>query len=105
MTVDEGSSMLNDARPVHPGEILRERLEEIGLSANALAGCLRVPTNRVTSILKEQRSITADTALRLAKYFGPSAEFWMNLQSTYDLMMARVKNGDRIAEEVQARVI
>lgn len=97
--------MSNDARPVHPGKILRERLAEMELSANALASCLRVPTNRVTSILKEQRSITADTALRLEKYFGTSAEFWMNLQSTYDLMMVRSKNGDKIAEEVQARVV
>jgi antitoxin HigA-1 len=67
--------MANAMRPIHPGEILREELAEIGVSANGPAKALGVPANRITGILKEQRSITADTALRLARYFGNSPEF------------------------------
>ncbi|MGH9610734.1 MAG: HigA family addiction module antitoxin [Bryobacteraceae bacterium] len=70
---------------VHPGEILRDELEERGLSANALARALRVPVNRVTEILNGKRAITADTAHRLARYFGTSAQMWMNLQMDYEL--------------------
>ena len=97
--------MTNTMRPIHPGEILREQMTELGLSANALASALCVPTNRVTSILKEQRSITADTALRLARYFGTTAEFWINLQSTYDLRLAESKSGEKISREVQSRIM
>jgi addiction module HigA family antidote len=96
--------MADSMRPVHPGEILREQMKELGLSANALASLLRVPANRITSIINEQRSITADSALRLARYFGTTAEFWMNLQSTYDLRKAELKSGDRINGEVHRRV-
>jgi addiction module HigA family antidote len=102
-TIDEGTPLANASRPIHPGEILREQLTELGLSANALASALRVPTNRVTSILNEQRSITADTALRLARYFGTTAEFWMNLQINYELRLAESKSGERIGREVQTR--
>lgn len=87
-------------RPVHPGEILKEELEELGLSANAFAKQIAVPTNRVTSIINCRRSITADTALRLSRYFGTTAEFWLNLQSSYDLKIARKKVGNRINKEV-----
>lgn len=77
--------MTNKMRAIHPGEILREELAELELSANAFSEKLGVPTNRITSILKEQRSISADTALRLARFFGTTPEFWMNLQASYDL--------------------
>ncbi len=70
---------------VHPGEVLREQLEELGMSANALAGRIGVPANRVSTILRGNRSITADTALRLARFFDQTPEFWLNLQQTYDL--------------------
>lgn len=83
--------------PIHPGEILKDEMEERGLSANALAHALRVPPNRVSAIVNGQRSITADTAHRLARYFGTSAEMWMNLQVDYDLEMANIK---RIHREV-----
>lgn len=74
----------------HPGEMLRQEfLEPHELSANALANALRVPANRITAILKGQRGITADTALRLGRFFGTTAEFWLNLQSDYELRTAR----------------
>lgn len=76
--------------PLHPGEMLREEfMVPLGLSANALALALRVPATRIGEIVKERRGITADTALRLGRYFGMTPEFWMNLQSHYDLEVAR----------------
>jgi len=75
--------------PHTPGEILKGELDELKLSANALAKALDVPTNRITTILNEQRGITADTALRLAQFFGTTAEFWMSLQSSYDVKKVR----------------
>ena len=76
-------------RPVRPGEILKEKfLKPLGMTANALAKAIRVPPNRITAILKEERGITGDTALRLATFFKISAEFWMKLQMTYDLRKA-----------------
>lgn len=89
--------------PVHPGEILAEELEELGLTANALAGHLAVPTNRITAILKGSRGVTADTALRLARYFGTTPEFWMSLQQTYELRVAQIESGDRITAQVSPR--
>ncbi|MBI1786432.1 MAG: HigA family addiction module antidote protein [Acidobacteria bacterium] len=89
--------------PVHPGEALQEILNEAGLSANALALALRVPGNRVTAILNKQRGITADTALRLGRYFGTSAQMWMNLQSTYELEAAEDTLADKIRQEVMPR--
>ena len=94
--------MANNMRPIHPGEILREELAEIGISANAFAAAIRVPANRVTGILNGTRSITADSALRLAKYFGTTAEFWLNLQSAYDLKIAKRLAGKKIEKEVRA---
>jgi addiction module HigA family antidote len=81
---------------VHPGEHLAEELEELGLSASELARRLDVPPNRITSILKGQRAITGDTALRLGHFFGASPQFWLNLQSLYDLRLAEQKAGTAI---------
>lgn len=77
---------------IHPGEHLAEELNALGMSAAELARKLNVPTNRVTQILNGQRAITGDTALRLAHYFGTTPEFWLNLQSLYDLRVARQKS-------------
>jgi addiction module HigA family antidote len=81
---------------IHPGEHLAEELTELGMSAAELARKLDVPTNRITGILNGQRAITGDTALRLAHFFGTSAEFWLNLQSLYDLRLAEKKIGNSI---------
>lgn len=89
--------------PIHPGGILQDLLSEAGLSANALASALRVPANRIGGILKGQRGITADTALRLARYFGTSAQLWVNLQAKYDLESAEDTIGRRIDREVLPR--
>ena len=75
--------------PIHPGEILADELEEIGLSAAALARILDVPPNRISQVIAGKRSISADTALRLAHYFGTTPDFWMNLQQRFDLDLAR----------------
>jgi antitoxin HigA-1 len=82
--------------PIHPGEILGDELEEIGLSAKRLADVIEVPPNRLYQLLAGKRSITADTALRLSQYFGTSADFWMNLQSSYELDLARQEVGKAI---------
>jgi len=85
------------ARPaIHPGEHLSEELEELGMSAAELARQLGVPTNRITEILNRRRAITGDTALRLAHFFGTSAEFWLNLQSLYELRLAEQRSGKSI---------
>jgi addiction module HigA family antidote len=81
---------------IHPGEHLAEELDALKMSAAALARRLKVPTNRVTEILNGQRAITGDTALRLAHFFGTSAEFWLNLQSVYELRVAEAKTGKAI---------
>ena len=81
---------------IHPGEHLAEELKELGMSAAELARNLDVPTNRVTGILNGQRAITGDTALRLAHFFGTSAEYWLNLQSLYELRVARKRIGHGI---------
>jgi antitoxin HigA-1 len=82
--------------PIHPGEILADELEEIGLSAKKLADVIEVPPNRLYQVLAGKRNVTADTALRLAQYFGISADFWMNLQSAYELDLARQQSGKAI---------
>ena len=85
----------NGMRPIHPGEVLREEfLNPLGMSANALAAGLQVPAPRVNDIVRERRAVTADTALRLAKFFGTSVEFWMGLQADYDTACTRVKLAD-----------
>lgn len=83
----------NRMPPTHAGEILREELEFLGLSANKFAALIGVPTNLVTQILNKQRGVTADTALRLGKFFGTSPEIWLDLQSKYDLKIARLQVG------------
>ena len=95
--------MKNEMKPVHPGEILSDDLEEVSMSATALAHALAVPTNRVTAILKGQRGITADTALRLSRYFGTSPQLWLNLQKTFELRQAEIESGQEIAERVRPR--
>jgi len=81
---------------IHPGEHLAEELEALNMSAAALARQLKVPTNRITEIINGQRAVTGDTALRLAHFFHTSAEFWLNLQSLYDLRLAEKKAGKSI---------
>jgi len=96
--------MRNGMRPIHPGEILREEfLAPLGMSASALARSLHVPPNRVTGLVNEQRSITADTALRLARFFGTTPEFWMNLQCAFDLRSEEVSRAKDIAHQVTPR--
>ena len=90
-------------RPVHPGEILREELDALGLSANALARSLGVPVNRITMILNGQRGVSADTALRLARYFGTTPELWMNLQKSWELRRAEIESGHEIDKRVTPR--
>ena len=93
----------NGMRPVHPGEILREELDAIGLSANALSQALGVPVNRITMILNGQRGVSADTALRLARYFGTTPQLWLNLQKAWELRRAEIERGREIAERVRLR--
>ena len=93
----------NKMAPVHPGEILREELETLDLSGKAFAEALDVPANRVTAILNGQRGISADTALRLARYLGTSPEFWLDLQKTYELRVAEIDAGKEIARRVKPR--
>ena len=91
-------------RPIHPGEILREEyMSPLGLSANSLARALGVTPARINDIVRERRGITADTALRLARYFGTDARSWMNLQSAYDLRLAELAQAKRIAATVRPR--
>lgn len=82
--------------PIHPGEILFDELEETGLSAKKLADAIDVPPNRLYQLIAGKRSMTADTALRLGQYFGMAADFWMNLQSAYELDLARQHHGKEI---------
>jgi antitoxin HigA-1 len=89
------------AGPVpHPGEILRDELEVRGLSAHALSMALRLPASRISQIVRGQRGITPETALRLARYFGSSATIWMRLQASYDLARAEAELAEKIATEV-----
>ncbi len=88
-------------KPIHPGRILKRELSARGLSANKVALALRVPSGRITQILNGKRGISAETALRLARYFGNSAQFWINLQSRYDLTLVEKKTGAKIIAEVE----
>ncbi len=83
--------------PIHPGEILADELKEIGISAAELARTLEVPPNRISQIIARKRAISADTALRLARYFGTTPDLWMNLQKTYELDLARQQIGKAIS--------
>ena len=96
----------NEMRPIHPGEILTEEyLQPMGLTVNALAQRLRVPATRLHEIVKERRSISADTAMRLARFFGGDAQSWLNLQSAYDLRQAEINNAGEIREEIRPYAI
>jgi len=91
----------NGMRPVHPGEVLREDyLIPLGLTANALAKALNVPTPRINDLARERRGVTADTAMRLARYFGGDARSWLHLQAAYDLRVAEIRNAKRINREI-----
>jgi addiction module HigA family antidote len=91
----------NGMRPVHPGEILREDyLVPLGMSANALAKVLNVPTPRINDIVRERRGVSADTAMRLARYFGGDARSWLNLQAAYDLRVAELASAKRIERAI-----
>lgn len=97
--------MKNGLPPIHPGEILQEEvLEPMKLSANALARELRVPVTRISEILHGRRGITADTALRLARFLGTTPQFWLSLQTAYDLKVAEQELSTRIEREVHPRV-
>jgi addiction module HigA family antidote len=92
--------------PVHPGEMLREEfMKPLGISINGLALELHVPVTRISEIVNERRGITADTALRLARHFGTSADFWMNLQRDYELILTRQKSLSTIERQVRRRMI
>lgn len=96
---------MNRMRPIHPGEILREEyLEPLGMSASALATALRVPAPRINDVARERRAITVDTALRLARYFNTTPQFWLNLQTAYDLKMAQEKQAEIEREVLPLRV-
>jgi len=91
----------NGMRPVHPGEVLREDyLEPAGLSANALAKALHVSPPRINDLVRERRGVTADTALRLARYFGGDAQSWLNLQAIHDLRVAEMESAKTIEREI-----
>jgi antitoxin HigA-1 len=102
----------DDAAPTrvrtHPGEVLREEfMRPLGLSANALALALRVPATRIGAVIRERepRAVTADTALRLARYFGMTARFWLNLQASHDLSRAEGERGGEIERDVRPRAV
>ena len=91
-------TVTNGMRPIHPGEVLREEfIRPLGMTAHALSMALQVPAPRIHEILHERRSMTVDTALRLAKYFGTSAEFWLGLQNDYDMAIPRSTMGEALA--------
>ena len=83
-------------QPIHPGEILSDELTELNLSASALARQINVPPNRISQIIQGKRAITGDTALRLGHWFGMSPQFWLNLQSQFDLRLAEVESGKEV---------
>ena len=93
----------NRLPPVHPGEILRETLQDLGISMNRLAQDIHVPANRISAIVAGQRSITGETALRLGRYFGTTPAYWVNMQARYDLETARDEWESRIQSEVRPR--
>ena len=105
-TEGDGIMVKNGMRPVHPGEILLEEFmqpSDPSLNANMLAKALAVPANRITSIIKGQRGITGDTAVRLATFFDTTAEFWMNLQKTYELRLAEEALPMKIRRHIEQR--
>lgn len=94
----------NGMRPIHPGEILREDyLMPLEMSVNALAKALHVPAPRINDVVLERRGVTADTAMRLARYFDTTPQFWLTLQAEFDLRVAEIERAEKIASEVQPR--
>ena len=93
----------NGMMPVHPGEVLREELDDLGLSANALAKAVDVPVNRITGILNGERGVSADTALRLGRYFNTTAQFWMNLQQTWQIRLAEMNMGQDELDKINPK--
>ncbi len=100
-TTERDIVMTNKMRQIHPGEILKGEIEELNMTSSSLAGRLAVPANRITGILRKTRGVTADTALRLSRFFGTTPEFWLNLQMTYDLRLAQDTKGEAILEKVK----
>ena len=91
---------MNNMRPIHPGEIIKEEyLKPLGMSVSALAVALRVPASRINDLVRQKRGVSIDTALRLARYFNTTAQFWMNLQISYDLKIAK-QNMTNIENEI-----
>ena len=90
----------DDMKPIHPGRILKREIQSRNISANGLALALRVPSGRISQILNQKRGISAETALRLSRYFGNSAQFWMNLQTRYELAVVEEAKGNQIKSEV-----
>ena len=96
---------INRMRPIHPGEIIREEyLAPLQMTPHALAIALHVPAPRINDIVRERRAISPDTALRLARYFDTTAQFWLNLQSSFDLKQTEAEAGRKIAEEIRPMV-
>jgi antitoxin HigA-1 len=102
-TTSKSRSTTTKLPPVHPGEILLETIEELGLTMNRLAQEIRVPANRISAIIAGKRGITGETALRLGLYFGTTPAYWMNMQARYDLEMARDEWQAKIQAEVRPR--
>ncbi len=94
------ASMVNGLPPIHPGEMLADELNELGLSARALADKLKVPHNRISGILAGTRAVSADTSLRLGRFFGMSEDFWLRLQTTYDIKKAKAESGAKITSDI-----
>jgi antitoxin HigA-1 len=91
----------NNMRPVHPGEVLREEyLVPLNMSANALSIALRVPAPRINELVRERRGVTSDTALRLARFFNTTPQFWLNLQTSFDLKQTEMVVGEKIVHEI-----
>jgi addiction module HigA family antidote len=102
----ECNMLKNGMRPVHPGEILLEDyIKPMGVSVRAVALALHVPYSRLSEIVKGERGVSADTALRLERYFGSEAKGWLNLQAAYELRVAEIENGKAIAKEIQPFVL
>lgn len=95
----------NGMRPVHPGEILSEELDELGMTADALADALDISTDTILTVLNGEGRLTADMALRLSRYLGTTPQLWLNLQKTYELRSAEIENGREIEERVLPREI
>lgn len=97
---------VNQMRPIHPGEILLEEfLKPLKMSANALSIALRIPAPRINDLVREKRGLSADTALRLARYFGSTAQFWLNLQTAYELKIVEQQVGASIHKEIFPRQV